>query len=59
MPIPLCFSTSGAYKREGGGDKITSPYLAKLFCLAAFMYVDDTDPLHSVETPETEEERLI
>ena len=36
----------GAYKRDGGGAKITSPHLARVFLFAAVMYVDDTDLLH-------------
>ena len=36
----------GAYKRDGGGDKIASSYLARVFLLGMAMYVDDTDLLH-------------
>ena len=31
-----------AYKRDGGGSNITSPYLARVFLFATVMYVDDT-----------------
>lgn len=35
-----------AYRRMGNGAKLTSSYTARMFCLAAVMYVDDTDLLH-------------
>ena len=46
----------GAYKIDGGGAKMTSPYLARVSLLAAVMYVDDTDLLHRAESPEVEDE---
>ena len=35
-----------AYKRDGGGAKITPPYLVRVFLLVVVIYVDDTDLLH-------------
>ena len=35
-----------AYKRMGNGAKLTSSYTARMFVLAAVMYVDDTDLTH-------------
>ena len=51
--------TIGAYKRDGGGTKITSPYLARVFIFAAVMYVDNTDLLHWVDSPEDKDGELI
>jgi len=48
-----------AYKRLGHGAKLTSSYMARLFLLAAVMYVDDTDLLHLASSPETTDEELI
>ena len=49
----------GAYKRDRGGARITSPYLAREFFLAKAMYVDGTDILNWAESPEVEDEELI
>jgi hypothetical protein len=64
MPPPPGFGALrsiaiGAYKRDGGGAKITSPHLARVFLFAAVMYVDDTDLLHWAESPEDKDEELI
>jgi len=48
-----------AYKRMGHGAELTSAYTARLFLLAAVMYVDDTDLLHWAPSPETTDEDLI
>ena len=47
------------YRRAGGGAKITSPYFARVFLLAAVMYVDDTDLMHWPEDPNASDEDLI
>jgi hypothetical protein len=49
----------GAYKRDGGGAKIMSKYLARLFLFAAVMYIDNTDLLHWADAPEDKNEELI
>ena len=62
-PPPLFGALSsisiGTYNRNGGGSKITSPYLSRVFLLAAVMYVDDMDLLHWAESPDDEDEELI
>ena len=50
---------SGAYKRHGGGAKFTSPYLARVFLFATVIYMDDTDLLHCVNSPEDKDKELI
>ena len=49
----------GAYKRYGGGAKIISQYLARVFLFDAVMYVDDTCLLHWADSPEDKDEELI
>jgi hypothetical protein len=51
--------TSGVYKRDGGGIKITSPYLDKVFLLAPVIYDDDMDLLHWAESTDVKDEELI
>ena len=48
-----------AYTRMGNGTKLTSSYTARMFLLAAALYVDDTDLLHWADSSETEDEELI
>lgn len=48
-----------AYKRMGHGAKLTSSYTARLFLLAAVMYVDDTDILHWAESQTTTDDELV
>ena len=48
-----------AYKRLGNGAKLTSSYTARLFLLAATLFVDDTDLLHWADSQTTEDEELI
>ena len=48
-----------AYKRMGHGTKLTSANTARIFILAAVMFVDDTDLLHWVPSPETTDEELV
>ena len=49
-----------AYKRMGNnGAKLTSSYTARLFLLAAVMYVDDTDLCHMTPTVTSSDEELI
>ena len=48
----------GAYTRDGGGAKIMSPYLARLFFFAAVMHMDNTDLLHGADAPEEKKEEL-
>ena len=48
-----------AYKRAGGGAKITTPRSGRIFLLAAVMYVDDTDLLHWAPDARTTDTRLI
>jgi hypothetical protein len=48
-----------AYKRIANGAKLTSSYTARMFLLAAALYVDDTDLLHCAEFSETEDEELV
>ena len=49
----------GAYKGDGEGSKIMSPYLVRVFLLAAVMYVDDMDLLHWDESAGGKNEELI
>jgi len=60
-PAFTCLSTLiiNAYKRMGNGAKLTSSYAARIFLLAAAMYVDDTDLLHWADSPVTEDEELV
>ena len=48
-----------AYKRLGNGAKLTSSFAARVFLLAAALYVDDTDLLHWADSPHTDDEELI
>ena len=49
-----------AYKRMGSnGAKLTSSYTARMFLLAAVMYVDDTDLCHMTPTVTSSDEELI
>ena len=48
-----------AYRRMGHGAKLTSAYTARLFLLAAVMYVDDTDLLHLAPKQESTDSELI
>ena len=48
-----------AYKRAGGGAKITTPRSGRVFLLAAVMYVDDTDLLHWAPKARTNDKDLI
>ena len=48
-----------AYKRMGNGAKLTSCYAARIFLLAAAMYVDDTDLLHWGSSPTVDDDELI
>jgi hypothetical protein len=47
------------YKKDGGEDKITLPYLVIVFLLVAVMYFDDMDLLHWAESLDVEDEELI
>ena len=49
----------GAYKKYGGGAKITSPYLNRDFLCAAVMFVDGTDLLHWVDSPKDKDKELL
>ena len=63
MPPPGFVALSsiaiGAYKRDGGGAKITSSYLARAFLLAAVIYVNNTALLYWAKPPEVKDEELI
>ena len=63
MPPPGFVALSsiaiGAYKRDGGGAKITLPHLARVFLLATVMYVDDTDILHWDKSLDDEDAELV
>ena len=48
-----------AYKRLRHGSVLTSAYMARLFVLAAVMYVNDTDLLHLTPDPTTTDEEVI
>ena len=48
-----------AYRRMGHGAKLTLSYTARLFLLAAIMYVDDTDLLHWADNPYVSDEEFI
>ena len=49
----------GAYKINGRGAKITSPYLDRVFVFVSVVYVDDTELLHWAESPEVRDEEII
>ena len=65
MPPPppgvgaLSLIAISAYKRDEGGAKITSSYLARVFLFTVVMYGGDTDRLHWAESPENNDEELI
>ena len=48
-----------AYKRLGHGVKLTSAYMARVFLLAAVMYVDNIDLLHVVSSATASDSELI
>ena len=48
-----------AYKRMGHGAKVTSCYAARMFLLAAAMYIDDTDLIHWADSPHANDEEFI
>ena len=48
-----------AYRRMGHGATLTSAYTARLFILAAVMYVDDTDLLYWAPSPTTTTAELV
>jgi len=48
-----------AYKRMGHGAKLTSCYAARMFLIAAAMYVDDTDLIHWADSPHTDDDEFI
>ena len=43
----------------GNGARLTSCYAARIFLLAAAMYVDDTDLLHWGSSPTADDDELI
>ena len=48
-----------AYKRMGHGAKLTSAYMARMFLLAAVMWVDDTDLFHTATSPTTQDDEFV
>ena len=48
-----------AYKEMGYGAKMVTPYTARLFVLAAVLYVDDTDMLHWADNRLATDEELL
>ena len=48
-----------AYKRKGHGAELTSAHMARVFLLAAIMYVDDTNLLHQTKSESASDEELI
>ena len=48
-----------AYKRMDHGSMLTSCYAARLFLIAAAIYVDDIDLLHWGDSPITNDDELI
>ena len=48
-----------AYRCMGHGDKLTSSYTARMFILAAVMFVDDTDLLHWAPSHTTTPDELV
>ena len=48
-----------AYKRSGNGARLTPARTARIFVLAAILYVDDTDLLHWAESKHSSVEELI
>ena len=60
-PAFTCLSTliDNAYKRMDNSAKLTSSYAARLFLLAADMYVNDTDLLHWADSQVMEDEELV
>ena len=60
-PLFSCLSSLiiNAYKRMGNGANLTSFYAARIFLLAAAMYVDDTDLLYWGSSPTVYDDKLI
>ena len=48
-----------AYRRQGHGGKLTSTYMARVFILAAVMFVNDTYLLHRPPMAETSDTDMI
>ena len=48
-----------AYKRLGHGATLTSAYMARVFWLAAVMYVDNTDLLHVASSATASDGKFI